>query len=38
MAITNFKGTPATLTGTELNIEDKAPEITIVNGSLEEIR
>ena len=37
MATTNFKGTPVTLSGTELNVGDKAPEITIVNGSLEEI-
>ncbi|MEA2019463.1 MAG: thiol peroxidase [Campylobacterota bacterium] len=37
MAATNFKGTPVTLTGTELNVGDQAPEITIVNGSLEEI-
>lgn len=37
MATTNFKGTAVTLTGTELNVGDQAPEITIVNGSLEEI-
>ena len=37
MATTNFKGTPVTLAGTELNIGDMAPEITIVNGSLDEI-
>ena len=37
MATTNFKGTPVTLAGTELDVGDKAPEITIINGSLEEV-
>ncbi len=37
MATTNFKGTPVTLAGTELNVGDTAPEIIIVNGSLEEV-
>ena len=37
MSITNFKGTPVTLLGNELNVGDKAPEITIVNGALDEV-
>ena len=37
MATTNFKGTPVTLAGTELNVGDKAPEVTVVGADLEDI-
>jgi len=37
MAVTKFKGSEVTLSGNELHIGDQAPEITLVNGSLEEI-
>ena len=37
MATTKFKGSEVTLGGNELNVGDMAPEIIIVNGSLEEI-
>ncbi|MEA3499133.1 MAG: thiol peroxidase [Campylobacterota bacterium] len=37
MATTNFKGTPVTLSGTELTVGDNAPEIIIVGGDLEDI-
>ena len=37
MTTTNFKGTPVTLAGTELNVGDKAPEVIIVGADLEDI-
>lgn len=37
MATVNFKGSPVTLGGTELNVGDKAPVVTLVNGDLQDI-
>jgi thiol peroxidase len=37
MATTNFKGTPVTLGGNEINVGDTAPEVTIVAGDLSDI-
>ena len=37
MATTNFKGTPVTLAGNELNVGDQAPLVNIVGADLEDI-
>jgi thiol peroxidase len=37
LATTNFKGNPVTLSGTELNIGDEAPVVSVVNGDLQDI-
>lgn len=37
MATTNFKGTEVELSGTQLNVGDKAPEVVIVGADLGDI-
>ncbi len=37
MENTKFKGSEVTLSGTQLNVGDKAPQILLVDGSLNEI-
>ena len=37
MATTNFKGTPVTLAGTQLNVGDTAPIVTAVSADLNDV-
>ncbi|NOQ29732.1 MAG: thiol peroxidase [Helicobacteraceae bacterium] len=37
MAMTHFKGTDVTLGGNELNVGDKAPQISLVDANLDDI-